>query len=401
MEPVTSRTITVDVNGESYEREVDARTLLVHFIRDELELTGTHIGCDTGNCGACTVIYDGQAAKSCMLLAIQADGARVETVEGLASEGELHPLQRAFSAHHALQCGYCTPGMLMSAKSLLDNNPEPTRARGPARGAGEHLSLHRLLEHLRGRDGREQRGGRVTETVTTNEALVVEETETKPGFIGQNVPRKEDQRLVQGEGIFIDDMKRHGMGFVHFVRSPYAHAKIKSVDVSAALELEGVYGTLTGDEVAIQTDPYFELTVAPGNEIKDYCLAVGRARYMGEPVAAVVAATRDLARDAAELVEVDYEPLPVLVDPERALDDDAPILHEDPGSNVVWSGPFSGGTSRARSPRPTTWSASSVCTSTASRRRRSSAPAPSSSTSGRPASGTSTRTTSSRGSRRS
>jgi aerobic carbon-monoxide dehydrogenase small subunit len=126
MEPVTSRTITVDVNGESYEREVDARTLLVHFIRDELELTGTHIGCDTGNCGACTVIYDGQAAKSCMLLAIQADGARVETVEGLASEGELHRLQRAFSAHHALQCGYCTPGMLMSAKSLLDNNPEPT-----------------------------------------------------------------------------------------------------------------------------------------------------------------------------------------------------------------------------------------------------------------------------------
>jgi aerobic carbon-monoxide dehydrogenase small subunit len=126
MEPVTSRTITVDVNGESYEREVDARTLLVHFIRDELELTGTHIGCDTGNCGACTVIYDGRAAKSCMLLAIQADGARVETVEGLASEGELHPLQRAFSAHHALQCGYCTPGMLMSAKSLLDNNPEPT-----------------------------------------------------------------------------------------------------------------------------------------------------------------------------------------------------------------------------------------------------------------------------------
>jgi aerobic carbon-monoxide dehydrogenase small subunit len=123
---VTGETINVTVNGETHEREVEARQLLVHFIRDQLELTGTHIGCDTGNCGACTVICDGRAIKSCMILAIQADGAAIETVEGLAQGGELHPLQQAFSAHHALQCGYCTPGMLMSAKYLLDNNPEPT-----------------------------------------------------------------------------------------------------------------------------------------------------------------------------------------------------------------------------------------------------------------------------------
>jgi aerobic-type carbon monoxide dehydrogenase small subunit (CoxS/CutS family) len=126
MEAVPSKTVAVEVNGDLYEREVDARRLLVHFIRDDLELTGTHIGCDTGNCGACTVLYDGQAVKSCMLLAVQADGARIETVEGLAQDGELHPLQQAFSDHHALQCGYCTPGMLMSAKHLLDNNREPT-----------------------------------------------------------------------------------------------------------------------------------------------------------------------------------------------------------------------------------------------------------------------------------
>jgi aerobic carbon-monoxide dehydrogenase small subunit len=126
MDPVTSAAITVEVNGERYERDVDARRLLVHLLRDDLDLTGTHVGCDTGNCGACTVIVDGQALKSCMMLAIQADGARVQTVEGLADGGELHPLQQAFSAHHGLQCGYCTPGMLMSAKHLLDNNPEPT-----------------------------------------------------------------------------------------------------------------------------------------------------------------------------------------------------------------------------------------------------------------------------------
>jgi aerobic-type carbon monoxide dehydrogenase small subunit (CoxS/CutS family) len=126
-EPVTSQTISATINGEVYEQEVEARKLLVHFIRDVLDLTGTHVGCDTGNCGACTVLIDGKTAKSCMLLAIQADGATITTVEGLAgSDGELTPLQQAFSKSHALQCGYCTPGMLLSATYLLEQNPHPT-----------------------------------------------------------------------------------------------------------------------------------------------------------------------------------------------------------------------------------------------------------------------------------
>jgi aerobic carbon-monoxide dehydrogenase small subunit len=123
---MTSKTIKVEINGVSYEREVEARRLLVHFIRDDLELTGTHVGCDTGNCGACSVIMGRELVKSCMLLAIQADGGTIETVEGLAGDGELTPLQQAFSEAHALQCGYCTPGMLMSAKYLLDRNPAPS-----------------------------------------------------------------------------------------------------------------------------------------------------------------------------------------------------------------------------------------------------------------------------------
>jgi carbon-monoxide dehydrogenase small subunit len=125
-EPARELTIAVTVNGDLYEREVEARKLLVHFLRDDLDLTGTHVGCDTGNCGACTILVDGQALKSCMLLAAQADGATLTTVEGLAADGELTPLQRAFSASHALQCGYCTPGMLISATHLLDQNPSPT-----------------------------------------------------------------------------------------------------------------------------------------------------------------------------------------------------------------------------------------------------------------------------------
>ena len=123
---VTSQTVSVEVNGTTYEREVEARRLLIHFLRDDLDLTGSHVGCDTGNCGACSVLLDGTLVKSCMVLAVQAYGSKVETVEGLAEDEQLSPLQQAFSDHHALQCGYCTPGMLMSATALLRESPQPS-----------------------------------------------------------------------------------------------------------------------------------------------------------------------------------------------------------------------------------------------------------------------------------
>ena len=123
----TSRAISVEINGTTYERNVPASLLLVHFLRDDLDLTGTHIGCDTGSCGACTVQLGSDAIKSCCMLAVQADGASITTVEGLAgADGELTALQQSFRDHHGLQCGYCTPGMLMSATALLEQNPRPT-----------------------------------------------------------------------------------------------------------------------------------------------------------------------------------------------------------------------------------------------------------------------------------
>src|SRR5207247_7578420 len=137
--------------------------------------------------------------------------------------------------------------------------------------------------------------------------------------------------------VCFDDLERHGMGYVHFVRSPYAHARIVSVDVSQAEALEGVYGTLAPDEVRELTDPFFELTTPPGSQVKDYCLAVGKVRHIGEPVVAVVAATRELARDAADLVEVEYEPLDVVVDARRARGEGAPVIHDEAGTSVVWS----------------------------------------------------------------
>ena len=121
------KAVQIKVNGTTRESEVEPRLLLVHYLRDVLGLTGTHVGCETSLCGACTVLVDGQAVKSCTMFAVQADGANVTTIEGLASDGELHPVQEGFWERHGLQCGYCTPGMIMAAAQLLERNPAPTR----------------------------------------------------------------------------------------------------------------------------------------------------------------------------------------------------------------------------------------------------------------------------------
>jgi carbon-monoxide dehydrogenase small subunit len=120
------RTVRIKVNGREREASVEPRTLLVHFIRDHLGLTGTHVGCDTSNCGACTVVLNGKNIKSCTMFAVQADGMELLTVEGLIKDGQWHPLQEGFKQEHGLQCGFCTPGMLMSTYALLQQNPEPT-----------------------------------------------------------------------------------------------------------------------------------------------------------------------------------------------------------------------------------------------------------------------------------
>ena len=125
---MATHAIKVTINGTSYERSVESRLLLVHFLRDELRLTGTHIGCDTTHCGACTVILDGEPVKSCTVLAVQADGSDVRTVEGLEQDGKLHPIQEGFWQEHGLQCGFCTPGMMMTGVALLGHNPNPSEA---------------------------------------------------------------------------------------------------------------------------------------------------------------------------------------------------------------------------------------------------------------------------------
>jgi len=166
---------------------------------------------------------------------------------------------------------------------------------------------------------------------------VREETKT---WLGRSYPRKEDQRLLQGQGSYVDDDGMIRMGYAQFVRSPYGHARILSVDTSKADAMPGVYATLTGDEVKEMTTPLFEIAPEPGGRLEEYLLAVDRVRYQGEPVALVLAESRELARDAADLIEVEYEPLPVVVDAVAAQEPDAPVLHDTIGSNISWQGTY-------------------------------------------------------------
>jgi 2-furoyl-CoA dehydrogenase large subunit len=168
----------------------------------------------------------------------------------------------------------------------------------------------------------------------------VEQSERLGRWSGKSVPRKEDRRLLQGQGMFTDDAGAVYMGYAHFARSPYAHARIVSVDTARAEALDGVYATLTGAEVKELTQPFFQIAPEPGGKIAEYCLAVDKVRYQGDAVAVVLAESRDIARDAAELIEVEYEPLLAVVDTVAAADPDAPVLHQEIGSNVVWHGVF-------------------------------------------------------------
>src|SRR5437870_9145167 len=182
-----------------------------------------------------------------------------------------------------------------------------------------------------------------TATRASETTLAPAPVEVQKGWGGQSVRRKEDKRLLQGEGVFVDDVKRHEMGYLHFVRSPYAHAHITRIHVSAAEAIDGVYGTLTGEEVAALTDPFFQISSAPGANIKDFALAVGKVRYVGEPVVAVVAETRELARDASELVEIEYEPVAAVTDARHAQDEGAKTIHDDAGGNLMWHGVYEWG----------------------------------------------------------
>ena len=303
------------VNGEEYAREVEPRLLLVHFLRDELGLTGTHWGCDTSNCGVCVVLMDGEPVKSCTVLAATAAGHEIRTVEGLEVDGVLDPVQQGFMEEHGLQCGFCTPGMMLTARALLDRNPDPTDRRDPRGDLGPDLPLHRLRDHrplgsLGGRAPLEAGGDGPMATV--------EESANPIGF--GRMKRKEDVRFVRGQGNYVDDVQLPGMLHGAILRSPVAHARIVSIDTRRRSQHPKVLAVVTGKDLEglglawMPTLSYDTQAV----------LATDKVRFQGQEVAFVIAEDRYAARDALELIDVEYDTLPAVVNARKALDADAP-----------------------------------------------------------------------------
>ncbi len=270
--------VSMTVNGKAVSADVDPRTLLVQFLREQLRLTGTHVGCDTSQCGACVVHVDGRAIKSCTTLAASCQGAHVTTIEGLAHGGKLHPMQQAFQDNHGLQCGFCTPGMIMSAVDMVNRKGAESRRGDDPRGARrQHLPLHRLSQHRQGGDAGRPRNGRAEPAqgrrITTRQSRPARSrTEEFVGRgsirkrfdikrhqggymsatgIGASVKRKEDIRFITGKGHYVDDINRPGQAYAYFLRSPHAHATIDKIDASAALKARRASSRcFTGDDIA-------------------------------------------------------------------------------------------------------------------------------------------------------
>ncbi|MCS7286761.1 MAG: molybdopterin cofactor-binding domain-containing protein [Anaerolineae bacterium] len=313
--------ISLKINGENFQVDVDKDTSLLEVLRDHLHLTGTKKGCGEGLCGSCTVIVNGKAVRSCTYKAVNAEGASVETIESLAREGKLHPLQKAFIDYGAIQCGFCTPGMIMSAKALLDQNPSPSdeeiiKAIQPnlCRCTG-YSSIVRAIKAA----ASEIRGeGYIPPTIPSLVAPLK--------VVGNIIPKPDAILKATGKALYAADLYFEGMLYAKVLRSSYPHARILRIDTTRARNLPGVVAVLTAEDV-------------PGDKThgvvrKDWpVFAMDKVRYIGDAIAMVVAEREEIASEALKLIEVDYEPLPVVTSPQEALKPDAPKIHE--GGNLL------------------------------------------------------------------
>lgn len=315
--------LSLRVNGRRHVLSVKPNTTLQNLIRQRLNLTGTKKGCELGECGACTVLMNGRPVNSCMVLAATADGAEIVTIEGLSESGDLHPLQKSFIKHGALQCGYCTPGTILSAKALIDRHPDPTP--------------DEIRFALGGNLCRCAAYPRIIEAVRSWKEFVDVPFDSRPRLgaerdqerdfrvVGRSVTRYDAPDKVTGRAVYTADMRLPGMIYGKILTSPFAHALIRCCDASRARDLPGVVAVLTGADV-----PDVRYGVSPAR-YDERILAADRVRYIGDEVAAVAALDEETAERALRLIEVEYEPLPAVFDPEEAMRPGAPLIHpEDP-----------------------------------------------------------------------
>ncbi|GAB4029198.1 molybdopterin-dependent oxidoreductase [Spirosoma gilvum] len=322
------------INQKTHQQEVEPRLLLIDFLRDYANLTGTKWGCGSGSCGACTVLVDGKTTKSCQMLAVEAEGCAITTIEGLASDTGLHPVQTAFWENFAVQNGFSTPGTIMSVVELLQNNPDP--------------SDDEIKQWLQGNLARETGYEQVVKAV--KEAAKRLSNQYSNGQapagqgVGESLKTRKTEAFLTGDAKFIADMDMPNMAHAAILQSPHAHAIIKSIDTSEAEAMPGVIRVFTAKDTeqvmpmpVIWVPPYTESHflshpsgIVPGSH---RVFATDKVRFAGDQLAAVVAETRQQAYDALAKIKVDYEPLPVVLDPEEALKEGAPQLHESVPNN--------------------------------------------------------------------
>jgi len=313
---------TATINGRKVARSAKPQQRLLDFIRDDLNLTGNKEGCGAGECGTCSVFVDGVLMKSCLLPVAKAHGATIETVEALAQTGELSVLQTAFHKAGASQCGYCIPGMVMAATAALRANPFADREEIKERLGG---NICRCTGYQKIFDAvelaRDVQNGRLPAT-----ALM--ETETEDAVIGKAVRRIDAPSKVSGRLRYAADMTMPGMLHVQVLRSPHAHARIVSIDMSAAEAMDGVEGVITCADVP-GVDGF-------GVFVNDQpIMARGKVRYVGEAVAAVAAENPLVAARAVAAIKVVYDTLPAVFDPDDAMRAGAPALHDYAPDNIT------------------------------------------------------------------
>lgn len=311
--------VVLHVNGEKRRISVSTGATLLDVLREGLHLTGTKKGCEQGECGACTVLVDGEAVNSCLLLAVDAAGADIRTIEGVASGNELHPLQESFVKNGAIQCGFCTPGMIMSAYALVQRNPDPTEDEIKEALAGNLCrctGYTRILKAVR----QWKEAGDTDASPPTN---------GKPyDVVARSLPRVDARDKVSGRAVYTADISFPNMLYGAILGSTVAHGRIKRIDVGKARALEGVVDVITGEDVPDQ-----QYGVSP-SRYDEYVLAKDTVRYVGDEVAAVVAVDEATARHALTLIEVEYEELPAVLDALQAHQEGCVQLHERYPRNV-------------------------------------------------------------------
>ena len=315
--------ISLTINGDDHTAAVKPFETLQDLLRTRLGLVGTKKGCEVGVCGSCTVIMDKKTVNSCMVPALAADGKNVTTIEGLAENGMLHPLQASFIHHGAVQCGYCTPGMLMSAKALIDENPDPSEEEIKKALGG---NLCRCTGYVKIIDAIKE--WKEFEDPERRPPCPADDERSPYDIVGKSVPRKDAADKVTGRAVYTGDLKLPGMLHGKILLSPVPHARIKSIDTSRARALPGVKAVITGADVS---DVRYGVSPARYDE---EVLAKDRVRYVGDEVAAVAAIDEAAAIEAVKLIEVEYEELPAVFTVEDAVKKGAPVIHDKYKNNI-------------------------------------------------------------------